>query len=115
MLTNKQAKCLDLIEKHWAEHKTCPSYEDLLPALGIKSKAGVHRLIRALEERGFVRQIPHRARSIEVIKPQSHLNAEYQRGFRDGAAWEAGKKASKRAMEKLRLVSASDPPCPRRI
>jgi repressor LexA len=84
MLTNKQAQCLDLIEKHWAEHKTCPSYEDLLPALGIKSKAGVHRLIRALEERGFVRQIPHRARSIEVLKPQSHLSAEYQRGFRDG-------------------------------
>lgn len=85
MLTNKQAQCLDLIEKHWAEFGECPSYEDLLPALGLKSKSGVHRLLAALEERGFICRLPHRARAIEVIKPQSHLSAEYQRGFRDGA------------------------------
>jgi repressor LexA len=107
MLTQKQAQCLDLIEKHWAEFGECPSYEDLLPALGQKSKSGVNRLIVALEERGFIRRLPHRARAIEVLKPQSHLSAEYQRGFRDGVAWEAGKRG-------LRLVSADDPPCRRR-
>lgn len=78
-LTNKQAQCLDMIESHWAEKRSCPSYAEIAQSLGLKSKSSVHRLVTALERRGFIRREAFSARSIEVVR-----NPEYQRGFAEG-------------------------------
>jgi repressor LexA len=85
MLTAKQAQCLTAIEQALADRGVAPSYDDLKQALGLASKSGVHRMITALEERGFIRRLPRRARAIEIIKPQLHPGSDYERGFRDGA------------------------------
>jgi len=94
MLTAKQAECLTAIERHIANTGTAPSYEELGRTLGQRSKSGVHRLILALEERGFIRRLPFCARAIEIIKPQLHPGSDYERGFRDGAEAERAKIAA---------------------
>lgn len=68
MLTRKQADLLQFIEQHLATHGIPPSFEEMKAAVQIQSKSGIHRLITALEERGFVRRIPHRARALEVLR-----------------------------------------------
>lgn len=68
MLTPKQKDLLILIHQRINETGVPPSYDEMKQALELKSKSGIHRLITALEERGFIRRLPHRARAIEVIK-----------------------------------------------
>lgn len=68
MLTARQNDLLKFIAGHTSEHSYCPTYDEMAGALGINSKSGVHRLVTALEERGFIRRIPDRARAIEVLK-----------------------------------------------
>ena len=68
MLTRKQRELLRYINDRLAEDGICPSFDEMKEAVGLKSKSGVHRLITALEERGFIRRLPHRARALEVIK-----------------------------------------------
>jgi len=67
MLTRKQNELLNYIELVIATDGTSPSFEEMKEALGLKSKSGVHRLIAALEERGFIRRLKHRARALEVV------------------------------------------------
>src|SRR5438046_7157860 len=68
MLTAKQRELLLLIDKRLKQDGISPSFDEMREALDLKSKSGVHRLISALEERGFIRRLPNRARALEVIK-----------------------------------------------
>ncbi|MDT9597503.1 transcriptional repressor LexA [Sphingosinicella rhizophila] len=68
MLTRKQHELLCYIHDHLGETGVSPSFEEMKEALDLKSKSGVHRLISALEERGFIRRLPNRARALEVTR-----------------------------------------------
>jgi repressor LexA len=68
MLTRKQFELLRFINERVKESGVPPSFDEMKDALDLRSKSGIHRLITALEERGFIRRLPNRARAIEVIK-----------------------------------------------
>lgn len=68
MLTRKQYELLKFIDQRLKEAGVPPSFDEMKDALDLRSKSGIHRLITALEERGFIRRLPNRARAIEVIK-----------------------------------------------
>jgi repressor LexA len=68
MLTAKQRELLIFIKQRLGETGISPSFDEMREALDLKSKSGVHRLISALEERGFIRRLPNRARALEVLK-----------------------------------------------
>ncbi len=68
MLTRKQQELLLYINRRLGEDGVSPSFDEMKDAVGLKSKSGIHRLITALEERGFIRRLPHRARALEVLK-----------------------------------------------
>jgi len=68
MLTAKQHELIRFIQQRLEETGISPSFEEMKEALDLKSKSGVHRLISALEERGFIRRLPNRARALEVVK-----------------------------------------------
>jgi repressor LexA len=85
MLTRKQYELLRFIHERLKEAGVPPSFDEMKEALDLRSKSGIHRLITALEERGFIRRLPNRARAIEVIKlPDSvahGVNNGRARGF----------------------------------
>jgi repressor LexA len=68
MLTSKQHELLLFINRKLSERGVAPSFDEMREALDLKSKSGVHRLISALEERGFIRRLPNRARALEVLR-----------------------------------------------
>ena len=68
MLTRKQHELLMFIHERIKETGVSPSFDEMKDALNLASKSGIHRLITALEERGFLRRLPHRARALEVVK-----------------------------------------------
>tara|TARA_Y100001970_G_scaffold114410_1_gene142739 strand:- start:606 stop:1283 length:678 start_codon:yes stop_codon:yes gene_type:complete len=68
MLTKKQKNLLLFINKKLRSSGVSPSYEEMKHSLNLKSKSGIHRLISALEERGFIKRLPHKARALEVVK-----------------------------------------------
>ena len=68
MLTKKQLDLLDFINKRVQRDGVPPSFDEMKEALDLRSKSGIHRLITALEERGFIRRLAHRARAIEIVK-----------------------------------------------
>ncbi len=68
MLTRKQYELLLFINRRLSDGGVSPSFEEMKEALGLKSKSGIHRLISGLEERGFIRRLPHRARALEVVR-----------------------------------------------
>ena len=68
MLTNKQYELLMFISERLKEKGVAPSFDEMKEALDLRSKSGIHRLITALEERGFIRRLAHRARALEIIK-----------------------------------------------
>ena len=78
MLTSKQRELLRFIQERLAQDSVPPSFDEMKDALQLKSKSGIHRLITALEERGFIRRLPNRARAIEVIRlPPDSLNSSH--------------------------------------
>lgn len=82
MLTSKQKELLTFIHARLREQGVPPSFDEMKAALNLQSKSGVHRLIIALEERGFIRRLPHRARALEVIKlPEAMETTAPKRGF----------------------------------
>jgi repressor LexA len=68
MLTRKQLELLDFIRQRMDRDGVPPSFDEMKDALDLRSKSGIHRLITALEERGFIRRLAHRARALEIIK-----------------------------------------------
>ena len=79
MLTRKQHELLMFIDRHLRETGFSPSFEEMKAALNLKSKSGIHRLITALEERGFLRRRAHRARALEVIRLPENLSPKAPR------------------------------------
>jgi repressor LexA len=83
MLTKKQRDLLVFIHERLSKSDVAPSFEEMKEALKLKSKSGIHRLITALEERGYIERLPHRARALEIKrlpdgmkpKPQSSVSA----------------------------------------
>jgi repressor LexA len=83
MLTRKQYDLLKLIHERTTRDGVSPSFDEMKEALDLRSKSGIHRLITALEERGFIRRLAHRARAIEVVRlPENMGEARPRRGFR---------------------------------
>ncbi len=73
MLTKKQHELLVFIEQRLNVNGVSPSYDEMKDALGLASKSGIHRLITGLEERGFIRRLPHRARALEILRHPEDL------------------------------------------
>jgi repressor LexA len=112
MLTSKQKELLIFIHKCVQETGVPPSFDEMKAALDLRSKSGIHRLITALEERGFVRRLPHRARALEIIKLPEALTEAGQRrngfapsviegGWRDAAGEAADAAPSSRSAASL--------------
>lgn len=72
-LTVQQARTLGFIREYTREHEVSPSFEEIRDHLGIEGRSGVHRIVKALEERGRIRRLPHRARAIEIINDADTL------------------------------------------
>jgi repressor LexA len=79
MLTRKQHELLRFIQVRLEEDGVSPSFEEMKDALDLKSKSGVHRLISALEERGFIRRLPNRARALEVLRQPEDVTGGKER------------------------------------
>lgn len=108
MLTRKQQELLLFIHERMKESGVPPSFDEMKDALELASKSGIHRLITALEERGFIRRLPNRARALEVIKlPESYSPPEKpQRGFTPSVIEGSLGKAA--AVEQRRQPSSSN-------
>ena len=107
MLTAKQRDLLLMIDSRLKETGISPSFDEMREALDLKSKSGVHRLISALEERGFIRRLPNRARALEVVKlPETRPSATVT-PMRPAvrAEMKAKRNESAIAAEKAQLVS----------
>ena len=76
MLTPKQKELLMFLHERLKESGVPPSFDEMKEALDLRSKSGIHRLITALEERGFIRRLAHRARAIEIVKLPESLGGE---------------------------------------
>lgn len=81
MLTKKQLDLLEFIQKRVQRDGVPPSFDEMKEALDLRSKSGIHRLITALEERGFIRRLAHRARALEIIKLPEAMGGEATSGF----------------------------------
>lgn len=81
MLTKKQLDLLEYINKRVQRDGVPPSFDEMKDALDLRSKSGIHRLITALEERGFIRRLAHRARALEIIKLPESLGGAASHGF----------------------------------
>ena len=74
MLTKKQKELLEYVNSFINANKMSPSYDEIREAMNLKSKSGIHRIVSALEERGFIRKLANRARAIEVLKNPDKIN-----------------------------------------
>lgn len=104
MLTQKQKELLLFIHERMQDTGVPPSFDEMKDALDLKSKSGIHRLIMALVERGFIRRLPHRARAIEVIKLPE--NAEPQRAVEKRAAFQPSVIEGSKKFSELNLPPA---------
>lgn len=86
MLTRKQLELLELIDARMKRDGVPPSFDEMKDALSLRSKSGIHRLITALEERGFIRRLAHRARAIEVVKMPEGSESRHVARVIDGGA-----------------------------
>ena len=86
MLTAKQHELLQFIQRKLEDTGISPSFEEMKDALDLKSKSGVHRLISALEERGFLRRLPNRARALEVLRQPEDVTAGSRRSANEAVS-----------------------------
>ena len=77
MLTQKQLDLLEFIQKRLSKNGVPPSFDEMKEALDLRSKSGIHRLITALEERGFIKRLANRARAIEIVKMPNFRISEH--------------------------------------
>jgi repressor LexA len=115
MLTKKQHDLLDFINRRMQRDGVPPSFDEMKDALDLKSKSGIHRLITALEERGFIRRLAHRARAIEIVKLPDSLGgapAGFQPKVIDGAKPDA---PAPRAAQDVTAIHAMEVPLMGRI
>lgn len=94
MLTKKQLQLLDFINNRMQRDGVPPSFDEMKEALDLRSKSGIHRLITALEERGFIRRLAHRARAIEIVKlPEAMEKPGFKPKVIDGDKMDAPRSA----------------------
>jgi repressor LexA len=109
MLTRKQHELLRFIHERLRETGVPPSFDEMKDALDLKSKSGIHRLIMALEERGFIRRLPNRARALEVIRLPDGVVGAPPRGRFNPSVVEGGlAKAAKVSPPPAPTVAAAD-------
>ena len=84
MLTKKQYELLVFIDHRLRDSGVSPSFDEMKDALGLASKSGIHRLITGLEERGFIRRLPHRARALEILRRPENIETEHKRPETEG-------------------------------
>ena len=93
MLTRKQLELLEFIRGRVEEEGVPPSFDEMKDALELKSKSGIHRLITALEERGFIRRLAHRARALEIVKlPEAVERSPFKPRVLEGSKPEPAKR-----------------------
>ena len=80
MLTGKQHQLLSYLIDYQAEKDITPSFDEMRAAIGLASKSGIHRLVSALEERGYIRKLPNRARAIEILRHPGNWPEAYKSG-----------------------------------
>jgi len=90
MLTKKQHELLLFIHGHLQRHGVSPSFDEMKDALTLKSKSGIHRLITGLEERGFIKRLPHRARAVEIARLPDDISAGNTRAQPSGGGVKLG-------------------------
>ncbi|MBV0891006.1 transcriptional repressor LexA [Paracoccus sp. Z118] len=90
MLTRKQIQLLEFIQLRVARDGVPPSFDEMKLALDLRSKSGIHRLVTALEERGFIRRLPHRARALEIVRLPENLQGRQHDLARGGDTGEDG-------------------------
>lgn len=111
MLTRKQLELLDFIKTRMDVDGVPPSFDEMKEALDLRSKSGIHRLITALEERGFIRRLAHRARALEIVKlPEAMEKA----GFKPRVI-EGSKPETPRAALQVEAIHAMELPVMGRI
>ncbi|MEM6620647.1 MAG: transcriptional repressor LexA [Pseudomonadota bacterium] len=110
MLTKKQYDLLLFIHKRVQKDGVSPSFDEMKAALDLRSKSGIHRLITALEERGFIRRLPHRARAIEILRLPENVEDMRSRGFKPAVIeGDLGKAESGReAIDKLQGTAVTE-------
>ncbi|MCB1341007.1 MAG: transcriptional repressor LexA [Pseudooceanicola sp.] len=113
MLTKKQLDLLAFIQNRVARDGVPPSFDEMKLALDLRSKSGIHRLITALEERGFIRRLAHRARAIEIVKLPETLGGEAG-GFQPRVI-EGDRPASRPARAEMVVADAMELPVMGRI
>ena len=86
MLTRKQMDLLEFIHRRMQKDGVPPSFDEMKEALDLRSKSGIHRLITALEERGFIRRLAHKARAIEIVRLPEAIDANWSPRVIDGGA-----------------------------
>ena len=106
MLTKKQHELLTYIDERIQDTGISPSFDEMKEALGLKSKSGIHRLITALEERGFLRRLRHRARALEVVKLPENAAGRAAGGFRPNVI--EGGRGKKSAQQQRPVVTSSE-------
>ena len=115
MLTRKQLELLDFIRQRIDADGVPPSFDEMKDALDLKSKSGIHRLITALEERGYIRRLAHRARALEILKlPEAMDKPGFQLTIITGDKPDAVPKRPSAALE-VTAVDAMDIPMMGRI
>jgi repressor LexA len=114
MLTRKQQELLIFIHDRLARDGISPSFDEMKDALRLKSKSGIHRLISGLEERGFIRRLPHRARALEVTRLPESLNIKVADAMQKTAAGvkTAAQKVSQTVGRAARAVADGLSPLP---
>ena len=110
MLTKKQHELLMFINQRLAATGVAPSFDEMKDALNLRSKSGIHRLISGLEERGFIRRLPHRARALEVVK----LPGGERRSRASGRAQPVLADRHPRRFRRARCPARRSPPTARR-
>src|SRR5690606_34953953 len=114
MLTAKQHELLRFIQRKLEDTGISPSFEEMKDALDLKSKSGVHRLISALEERGFLRRLPNRARALEVLRQPEDVTAGSRKSANDAVSRvTAPPAAAPPACRSKRWKATRCFPCPR--
>ena len=107
MLTRKQYDLLHFIHQRLQKDGVPPSFDEMKDALDLRSKSGIHRLITALEERGFIRRLPHRARAIEITRLPETLEAGA--GFKPAVRRRRPPRAARRRHRASRRPRSSSP------
>ena len=109
MLTQKQHDLLKLIQTRMAKDGVPPSFDEMKDALNLRSKSGIHRLITALEERGFIRRLAHRARAIEIIKLPEGMDGAAARNVVTGDFGAKGAPQAENAVPLVGRIAAGTP------